>query len=423
MRKGTSIPYISHPLAVASIVIEQGGSEDQAIAALLHDAVEDHADEVTFDEIHRRFGPGVAGIVAACSDSDVLPKPPFMERKKAYVARLAAAGSAEALVMLADKIHNARCILRDLRQHGEAVWERFNGGKTGTLWYYRALVDAFRERARGVREDPLAAGIDELDRLVCMIEQRARGSRQSAPFFHAERLGHPEDVRVHLARLSHWRDGFSAAAIARSWIGGSGIPEPVRAVLDRSEVYRDAGLVEAFFEHETWLRTPGRASQTDVLALVATARGYAVLAVEGKRHESFGDRVTEWLRADAETTSAAGASPEAVSGESPTRRRRLEELCTVLGLTGGAIGQLRYQLLHRTVAAVYEAERYRCGHAAVIVHSFSGEQHVGFDDFAAFARAVGAAVTREHPLSTPVVLEGCAVTFAWVKDSPRIEAA
>src|SRR6266852_8343639 len=88
VRKGTDIPYVSHPLAVASIVLEHGGSEDEAIGALLHDVVEDHPHEVTFEEIRRRFGPAVATIVEGCSDSSTHPKPPYRERKEAYIAHL-----------------------------------------------------------------------------------------------------------------------------------------------------------------------------------------------------------------------------------------------------------------------------------------------------------------------------------------------
>jgi (p)ppGpp synthase/HD superfamily hydrolase len=166
-RKSTQIPYISHLLAVASLVIEHGGSEDEAIAALLHDAVEDQGGAATRQEIRRRFGEVVAALVDECSDTDVIPKPPWRERKEKYLAHLAQASPSARLISQADKLHNARAILADYRTAGEAVWDRFNGGKDGTLWYYRALVEAFRQASGST---PL---VDELDRVVWELEQMA----------------------------------------------------------------------------------------------------------------------------------------------------------------------------------------------------------------------------------------------------------
>jgi GTP pyrophosphokinase len=169
-RKGTTIPYISHLLAVTSIVLEHGGNEDEAIAALLHDAIEDQGGASTREEIRRRFGETVVAIVDGCTDAEVIPKPPWRERKEAYVAHIAHASASVRLVSLADKLHNARTILADYRVLGDALWDRFNGGKKGTLWYYRALVDAFR--ATGTT--PL---IEELDLVVSEIEQLASETR------------------------------------------------------------------------------------------------------------------------------------------------------------------------------------------------------------------------------------------------------
>lgn len=167
-RKGTSIPYIAHPLGVASIALEHGANEDEAIAALLHDAIEDSADPLAVkDEIRRRFGAAVAAIVEGCSDSEAQPKPPWRERKERYLAHLREASPSTRLVSAADKLHNARAILADHRQVGEALWDRFNPKKDGTLWYYRALATAFLEL--GPRQ--LA---EELDRVVTEIERRAR---------------------------------------------------------------------------------------------------------------------------------------------------------------------------------------------------------------------------------------------------------
>ena len=168
VRKGTNTPYVSHLLGVAAIVLEHGGNEDEAIAALLHDAVEDQGGASTLRAIHDRFGGAVAAIVAGCTDTDLVPKPPWRPRKEAYVTHVASASPSVRLVSAADKLHNARTILADYRRHGDAVWERFSGGKEGSLWYYRALVDAFRAHGR----TPL---LDELDGVVSEIERLAAG--------------------------------------------------------------------------------------------------------------------------------------------------------------------------------------------------------------------------------------------------------
>ncbi len=144
-RKGTSIPYVSHLLAVCSLVLEDGGGEDEAIAALLHDAVEDQGGRDRLEEIHRRFGDHVARIVEGCTDAETIPKPPWRERKERYIAHLRSASRAVLRVSAADKLHNARAILADYRGLGEPLWERFNGRRDGTLWYYRALTSAFKE--------------------------------------------------------------------------------------------------------------------------------------------------------------------------------------------------------------------------------------------------------------------------------------
>ncbi len=146
VRKGSAIPYFAHLMAVASLVLEDGGDEDEAIAALLHDAVEDQGGWETLAEIRRRFGERVAQIVDGCTDAYEHPKPPWQARKEAYLEHLNNASPEVLRVSLADKLHNARTLLVDLQLHGDAVWERFNGGKEGTLWYYRRLLQIFRLR-------------------------------------------------------------------------------------------------------------------------------------------------------------------------------------------------------------------------------------------------------------------------------------
>jgi len=145
VRKGASIPYIAHLLAVTALVLEDGGDEDQAIAALLHDAVEDQGGIETLDVIRRRFGVRVAHIVEGCSDSFESPKPPWRERKINYLRHLREADIDVMRVSLADKLHNAYSILCELQQNGDVIWEWFKGGKDGTLWYYRSLVAIFHE--------------------------------------------------------------------------------------------------------------------------------------------------------------------------------------------------------------------------------------------------------------------------------------
>lgn len=171
-RKGTAIPYVSHVLAVAGIVLEYGGDEDEAIAALLHDAVEDCGGAPVLADISSRFGARVADIVAACSDTDQTPKPPWQARKEAYLDHLRGAPVSVRLVSAADKLHNARAILVDYRQIGESLWDRFNATKAQTLWYYRALVDAFATHG----STPL---VSELGLVVTEIERLAGGQNES----------------------------------------------------------------------------------------------------------------------------------------------------------------------------------------------------------------------------------------------------
>ena len=161
LRKGTEIPYVSHLLGVTSLVLEMGGSEDEAIAALLHDAVEDGGGEPMLVHIRTEFGDDVARIVRANSDTIVEPKPPWLARKQAYVASIAGKHSDELRVSLADKLHNTRAILRDFRTHGNVVWDRFSAGERGVRWYYRAMHEALSER----RDDLGAAALPVLDDL------------------------------------------------------------------------------------------------------------------------------------------------------------------------------------------------------------------------------------------------------------------
>ena len=167
-RKGTDVPYISHLLAVTALVMEAGGDEDLAIAALLHDAVEDQGGIELLDKIKEEFGSRVAQIVKGCSDSFKIPKPPWIERKQNYLKYLKTADRDVLLVSQADKLHNARSILLDLLYHGEATWGKFKGGKEGTIWYYQSLLEIFQNRWN----TPL---VDEFDEILTRIKGIASG--------------------------------------------------------------------------------------------------------------------------------------------------------------------------------------------------------------------------------------------------------
>ena len=217
--------------------------------------------------------------------------------------------------------------------------------------------------------------------------------------FFAEPIKRPEDIIPHLAKQErHWKKGYSAYELAYSWVGAKGIPNPVVAVLHQAEEFLGMELIEGFFEKETDLRSRGRPSQTDLLALIGDGEGFAVLGIEGKVDESFGPLVSEWL-VDA----------------SANKRARLLVLQETMGLADHDVSNLRYQLLHRTAAAVYEAQRYKIRRAVMLVHSFS-DGHSWFDDFRAFADAIGTPVSGTNELSAKVGVEGISLRLGWVAD-------
>lgn len=166
-RKGSQVPYVAHLLGVSSLVLENGGGEPEAIAGLLHDAAEDQGGEPVLVEIERRFSREVSEIVLGCTDSLEDPKPPWKERKEAYLKHVSTASASIQLVSSCDKLYNARSIVADYRSLGEALWGRFRGGRDGTLWYYRAMADAFTVQN---------GAVDELRRVVAelwtLAEQR-----------------------------------------------------------------------------------------------------------------------------------------------------------------------------------------------------------------------------------------------------------
>jgi GTP pyrophosphokinase len=164
-RKGTGIPYIAHILGVTAIAMEYGATEDEAIGALLHDAAEDGGGEATLAEIRARFGDAVSDIVLGCSDSlveDPEDKLPWLERKENYLAHLETASASVCLVSAADKLHNVRSIIRDYQEHGEDIWQRFQGGRDGTLWYYETVADTLLRRYRTPLTRDLQQAVDQL---------------------------------------------------------------------------------------------------------------------------------------------------------------------------------------------------------------------------------------------------------------------
>lgn len=163
MRKGTKIPYISHLMAVSGLVLEHGGSENQAIAGLLHDAAEDVGGAPTLERIRQEFGDAVAGIVADCTDAWEEPKPPWRARKEAYIAQLPDKPLTSLLVSLADKTHNAEAILFDYQNIGDKLWGRFSGGADGTRWYYRALAKVFHEKLPGQLQKRMSRAVQGFD--------------------------------------------------------------------------------------------------------------------------------------------------------------------------------------------------------------------------------------------------------------------
>ncbi|MBP0465882.1 hypothetical protein J5Y09_18290 [Roseomonas sp. PWR1] len=216
--------------------------------------------------------------------------------------------------------------------------------------------------------------------------------------FHLTEIVQPEDVIPFLKKgIGDWQPGKSACELARSWVAADGIPPSVRAVLDTCPDYQRAELIEGFFEREIELAGRGAASQTDLMAFVKAAGGYAVVAVEGKAEEVFGPTVVEW------------------DNGSPNKQVRLRSLCDTLGLDAAAVGSIRYQLLHRTASAIYEAQRYRCDRALMLVHSFSPTR-TSFSDFVAFAQLLQCPVDI-GAISPPRRCAGVELRLGWVADT------
>ncbi len=211
----------------------------------------------------------------------------------------------------------------------------------------------------------------------------------------------PRDVIPHLAKQeAHWRAGYSAQELAVAWVqAGKSFPKRVQSVLDTAPEYVGAELIDGFFEREVELGTAGRNSQTDLMVIAGLGSELGIIAVEGKAEESFAELIADW-------------------NKTPGKQRRLESLCGTLELELADVERLRYQLLHRTASAIYEARRYRSRHAMVLVHSFS-KTHRWFEDYVQFAAAMKMPLERPNTCSPARFLAGVQLRLAWVSDLPH----
>jgi hypothetical protein len=212
----------------------------------------------------------------------------------------------------------------------------------------------------------------------------------------------PADVIPHLGAPHHWKEGRSAKLLIDQWWAANGLPRSVRAMLDQAEAWRGAVLLDAFAERCTSLED-GRPSpsQSDLLAVLGLGSGLGVLSIEAKVDEGFDKTVDQWF--------GGGGEGKAV---------RLTKLTERLGLRTGEIAALRYQLLHRTAAALIEAQRYRASHAAMIVQSWSADLD-GYDDFCAFVEAIGVTAPTVGALSDPVLIDGVAIRLGWSDETAK----
>ena len=388
-RKGTDFPYVVHPIRVAAILDQFEYDDNVIVAAFLHDTVEDT--EVTADEITTTFGARVAQLVTSASEPDKSLS--WKEHKRHTIDELEHESDSDVLALVAaDKLDNIRSIADTLRQLGQKkTWALFNAPPEDQHWYYRSLAKSLLAKAP---EDRLFRTLDfETQTLF-------PDPRRSTNFFAGAPLGNPHDARAYLADpIKHWRPHHSALELATAWIGAGGVPPSVAHVLDSCSTYARCTLVEGFFEREVALKTKGRPSQTDLLALVRLADGYGVIAVEGKAREPFGDLVSKW-------------------NDGPGKQKRLDQLCDELGLDPSRVGGLRYQLLHRTVSALIEARRYGSQEALMLVHSFDPDDS-SLDAYQAFATALGLTNAATNAITSPTVRDGVQLRLGWVKERSR----
>ncbi len=170
-RKGNSVPYLAHLLSVSALVLEDGGDEAEAIAALLHDSLEDQPERTSREEIRQRFGERVLQLVVACTDTPPDyhggAKPAWRRRKETYLNHLYGGADGALRIALADKLHNARAMVADYRRDGESLWSKFNAGKADQFWYYHSLIAAFEQAgAHGILFDEFIKTVAELEQLA-----------------------------------------------------------------------------------------------------------------------------------------------------------------------------------------------------------------------------------------------------------------
>jgi hypothetical protein len=385
-RKGTDFLYVSHPIRVAEILDRFGCSDDLVVAGFLHDTIEDA--DVTADKISAAFSPDIAALVRAVSEPD--KSLAWRTRKERTIAHLEQEKSPDVHALAAaDKLDNVRSLTDTLRHLGEEkTWALFNAKRADQHWYYRSVAEILLDK------DPDSRLFRTLD---FETQTLFPDPRHTTSFFAGKPLGTAHDARAYLADpIKHWRPEHSALKLATSWIGTRNIPERVADVLASCETYASCRLVEAFFEREVDLGTKGLPSQTDLLALVQLAHGYGAIAVEGKAREPFGPLVSKW-------------------NDSPGKHKRLADLCLQLGLDASNLGGLRYQLLHRTVSALLEARRYGAHEALMLVHSFDAGDS-SFDDYKAFATALGLTNATLNRITDSIVRDEVTLRLGWVKD-------
>ncbi len=210
----------------------------------------------------------------------------------------------------------------------------------------------------------------------------------------------PEDVVRHLGKQEkHWKAGRSAHALTNLWHSSNGLPKSVLAVFRKNSIFKSAILIDAFLERQVDLKTPGRNSQTDLLAVVGLQDRIAIMAVEGKAGEPFGEFVSRWLGA----------------GED-NKKKRLVGLCKTLGILPSEAGPIRYQLLHRTASAIYEAQRYKTDLAIMLVQSFASDEK-SFSDYRDFLKLMGV-TDKIYPdeLYGPIVCENVSLYLSWIHE-------
>lgn len=384
-RKGTDFPYVAHAIRVAETLDRFGLGDDVVVAGFLHDTTEDT--DTTEAELRDAFGPTVAQLVVAASESD--KSAPWRARKELTLAKLEQERDRNVLALIAaDKLDNVRSLADTLRREGARTWERFKAGKAEQHWYYRRIAEVL---LAAEPDDQLFRTLDyETQTLFPDKGVRTR-------FFAGKPFRTPHDARAYLADpIRHWKPDHSALELATTWIGARGVPPRVAAVLSTCAAYAGCELVEGFFEREVDLGTKGRASQTDLLALIRLGGGYGVIAVEGKAREPFGNYVRDW-----NTTAGTQA--------------RLDDLCARLDIPLEKAQGLRYQLLHRTASALIEARRYGAGEALMLVHSFDPDNR-SLADYQAFANALDMRGADVNAITSPVVHNGVHLRLGWVKE-------